>query len=424
VVSQLAHTNYWIATLALPIETKIAGRQVTMAAKIDLSLLAGMVRRHPFSQRGVITIVDQAGRRVLSDQATLLADRKIVASSMPLILADARADALESYERPDGTAMLGAYAFPDWFQWAVITELSEENAYAVVNDITRQVLIVGLIGFSLASAAALIFGRQMSRPILRIGEIAERVGAGDFSARVEDVNSRDEIGDLASRFNRMIGQLGQRVELMKFVSHGTMSAIRNASVDGISRGGERRSVSVLFTDIRGYTEFSERVQPEVVIEALNKYFDVQTRLVEAHHGDVDKFIGDALVAVFDGEDKERRAVACSVEIIDSMTELLNLYPEYSLNLGLGVASGEVVMGAMGARDRMDFTVLGSTVNLSARLCSKAEPGQVLVDQATRDVANGLDQIIFETLPPIPLKGFANLVPTFAALRAPLGDRYG
>jgi adenylate cyclase len=419
-VAQLPQTGDWIATLALPINSHIAGRQVTMAAKIDLSLLATMVRRHPFSQRGEITVVDQAGRTVLSDQMILLANRKIVASTMPLIVAGARADALEPYLRPDGTAMLGAYAFPDSFHWAVITELSEENAYAVVNAITRQVLIVGLIGFTLASTAALFFGRRMTRPILTIGEIAERVGGGDFSARVEGVKSRDEIGDLAVRFNRMIGQLGQRTELMKFVSHGTMSAIRSANADGISRGGERRSVSVLFTDIRGYTEFSERVPPEVVIEALNKYFDVQTRLVETHQGDVDKFIGDALIAVFDGEDKERRAVACSVEIIDAMAELLSLYPDYNLNVGIGVASGEVVMGAMGARDRMDFTVLGSTVNLSARLCSKAAPGQVLVDRATRDTAAGLDQVKFDALDPIPLKGFANPVPAFAAFRADSG----
>ena len=417
IVAQLQQSGDWLATLALPLKSQIAGRQVTMAAKIELSPLAEMVRRHPFAQRGEISVVDHAGRTVLSDQVTLLTDRKIVASTLPLIVAGARADALEPYFRADGTAMLGAYAFPDWFHWAVITELSETSAYAVVNAITRQILIVGLIGFTLASAAALIFGRRMTRPILRIGEIAARVGEGDFSARIEDVTSRDEIGDLAGRFNKMIGQLGQRLELMKFVSHGTMSAIRKADTNGMSRGGERRSVSVIFTDIRGYTEFSERVPPEVVIEALNRYFDVQTRLVENYQGDVDKFIGDALVAVFEGENKERRAVACGVDIIESMAELLNIYPDYNLNVGLGVASGEVVMGAMGARDRMDFTVLGSTVNLSARLCSKAAPGQLLVDMATRDAAEGAEKMVFDVLEPISLKGFAKPVPAFAARRA-------
>lgn len=415
VVQRLQATGDWIATLALPLNTQIAGRKVTMAAKIELSQLGDMVRRHPFAQRGEITVIDQAGRRVLSDDTSVLTDRQIVASTLPLILAGARADALEPYVRPDGAAMLGAYAFPDWFQWAVITELSEDSAYAVVNAITRQILIVGLIGFAIAGAGALVFARQLTRPILRIGAVAARVGEGDFSARVEDVRVRDEIGDLANRFNTMIAHLGERLELMKFVSHSTMSAIQSADQDGMHRGGERRHVSVIFTDIRGYTEFSERVPPETVIEVLNSYFDKQTGVVEAHQGDVDKFVGDALVAVFEGPRMESRAVACAVEITGAMAKLLEEHPDHNLHVGIGVASGEVVMGAMGARDRMDFTVLGSTVNLSARLCSKAEPGQVLIDQATREASVDLPDIRFEPLSPIPLKGYSDPVPAFSAL---------
>lgn len=415
-VSQLPETGDWIATLALPLSTTIAGRQVTMAARIDLSDLAQMVRHHPFAQRGEITIVDQAGRSVLDGPPVLLADRAIVASAMPLIVAGARADALEPYHRRDGTAMLGAYAFPDWFQWAVVTEMSEENAYAVVNQITRQILIVGAIGLFAAAFGALIFARQLTHPILQIGAVAAQVGEGDFSARVKNVRARDEIGDLAKRFNAMIAQLAERLELMKFVSHGTMNAIQKADQDGMHRGGERRRVSVIFTDIRGYTEFSERVPPEVVIEALNQYFDAQTDIVEEHGGDVDKFVGDALVAVFEGDQMEARAVSCSVGIARAMQGLLDKYPDYNLHVGIGIASGEVVMGAMGARERMDFTVLGSTVNLSARLCSQAEPGQVLLDQATHDAAAHLADVTFQAQEPVSLKGYAQPVSNYSAIR--------
>lgn len=285
-----------------------------------------------------------------------------------------------------------------------------------MNQITRQILIVGAIGFFAATFGALIFARQLTHPILQIGTVAAQVGDGDFSVRVKNVRSRDEIGDLAKSFNAMISQLAERLELMKFVSRGTMSAIQKADQDGMHRGGERRRVSVIFTDIRGYTEFSERVPPEVVIEALNQYFDVQADIVEDHGGDVDKFVGDALVAVFEGKDMEARAVSCSVGIVEAMAGLLEKYPEYNLHVGIGVASGEVVMGAMGARERMDFTVLGSTVNLSARLCSKADPGQVLLDQATRDAATELGDVDFIPLDPIPLKGYADPVLNFSASR--------
>ncbi|WP_415403918.1 adenylate/guanylate cyclase domain-containing protein [Tateyamaria sp. SN3-11] len=415
-ISRLEETGSWIATLALPLNTKIAGRQVTLAARIELSSLSRLVQRHPFSQRGDITVIDQAGRTVLGDTQELVTERDIVQSALPLIVAGARANALQSYTRPDGTDVLGAYAFPDWFPWAVVTELTEESAYAVVNAITRQILIIGALGFALASVGALIFARRLTRPILQIGEVVEQVGAGDFAARVEDVKSRDELGQLSVRVNRMIAELGERLELMKFVSHGTMSAIQSAD-EGMSRGGIRKKVSVIFTDIRGYTEFSERVAPEVVIEALNEYFEVQNRIVVEHKGDVDKFIGDALVAVFEGDEMERRAVACSVQIIEAMQELLEKFPDYNLHVGIGVASGEVVMGAMGAASRMDYTVLGSTVNLSARLCSKADPGQVLIDAATREAGEGMDGVAFETLEAIALKGYADPVPTFGALSA-------
>lgn len=411
-VSRMEQAGVWIATLALPLETRIAGRQVTMAAKIDISPLGAMVRRHPFTQRGEITVIDQSGRTVLGDAVQSLTERRIVGAAMPLIVAGARADALEPYVRPDGSAMLAAFAFPNWFQWAVITELSEENAYGVVNAITEQIVLIGAFGFVIATLGALVFARRLTRPILRIGEIAQRVGEGDFQARVQDVRSRDEIGELAERFNRMIAHLAERMELMKFVSRGTASAVQDAG-EGVARGGERRKVAVIFTDIRGYTEFSERVPPEVVIEALNRYFEVQGEVVEHHGGDIDKFIGDALVAVFEGEGMEANAVTCGVEIIARMQGLLEAYPEYNLSVGIGVASGEVVMGAMGARDRMDYTVLGSTVNLSARLCSKAEPGQVLVDRASME-ASATAPVAFEPLAPIPLKGYADPVPVFSA----------
>jgi len=111
---------------------------------------------------------------------------------------------------------------------------------------------------------------------------------------------------------------------------------------------------------------------------------------------------------------ETRAVRCSVEITAAMNELLRKFPEYNLHVGIGIASGEVVVGAMGAKERMDFTVLGSTVNLSARLCSKADPGQVLMDKATYLASQGLEDIAFDTLPAIPLKGYAEPVTPYAA----------
>ncbi|MEQ9693838.1 adenylate/guanylate cyclase domain-containing protein [Shimia sp. SDUM112013] len=415
-ISQVDATGDWIATLALPMESRIAGRKLTLVARIDLAALRDTLEAHPFRQRGEITVVDHAGRTSLVDRPEVINDRAIVASAMPLIVAGARADALESYVRPDGMQMLGAYAFPDWFPWAIVTELSEENAYAVIHEMMQSILIVGAFGFAAASAAALIFSRGLTGPILKIGRVADRIGQGDFAARVADVRSRDEIGDLSKRINIMAGELGERLELMKFVSHETVSAIQAREGETMSRGGERRAVTMLFSDIRGYTAFSETVSPEEVIQVLNQYFEVQAEIVERHGGDIDKFVGDELMAMFTGDEKEQRAVSCAVEIEKALAAFMqSQQASAALEVGIGMASGEVVLGAMGARDRMDYTVLGSTVNLAARLCSQAGPGQVLLEEDTRAaLGDGATQFEITPLPPVSLKGISKPVPIFAA----------
>ena len=415
-VRRVPETGDWLARIVLPLRTQIAGRPVTLSAEIDLGALMALRDNHPFLKRGEIALVDAAGlAQIETDGARDLTDREIVAQAAGLIATSARAVALQSYVRTDGTQMLAAYAVSQTFPWAVVTELREAAAYGVVDQMTRTILIVAGIGFGVAGLGALIFAQGLTRPILRIGDAARAVGQGDFTVRLPVVKARDEIGDLAMRFNAMIGELNERVELMKFVSQGTVSAVKSAQQGGVARGGERRQLAVLFSDIRGYTSFSESVPPETVVEMLNLYLESQTQSIRAHHGDVDKFVGDAVVAVFDGPDKERQAVDCGLEIQRNMQILLAEHRDWNLTLGIGIASGEVVLGAMGAKDRMDFTVLGSTVNLAARLCSKAPGGDVLVNATIREkVAASAAPIRFEELEPLELKGYATRVDAYAA----------
>jgi adenylate cyclase len=208
---------------------------------------------------------------------------------------------------------------------------------------------------------------------------------------------------------------------MKFVSRETVSAVAAADETGVARGGARRRAAVLFSDIRGYTGFAEAVAPEVVVDMLNQYLDAQTAIVERHGGDVDKFIGDEVVAVFQGPDMERNAVACALEIQDALAALLEAHPDWNLHVGLGIAAGEVVMGAIGARDRLDFTVLGRVVNLAARLCAAAPPDRILVAAPVRDALAGQPFVHFQPLPPIALKGFSTPVAAFAATAAAPAD---
>jgi adenylate cyclase len=259
-------------------------------------------------------------------------------------------------------------------------------------------------GLAIAVIGAVVFALGISRPILEIDRVAGEVTKGNFQARVRGVRSKDEIGDLGRRMNEMVVGLGERFQLEKFVSGETMAAIKGADLRGITLGGEKRLATTLFCDIRGYTAFAERRDPELVVEVLNVYFQRQADIVSRNHGDIDKFVGDQIVAVFLGDDMVLNATRCASEIQGATTDLGREHPDWQLTVGIGINSGEVIMGAMGSKNRMDYTVLGDHVNLAARLCSHASPGQTLLAAASYEEIADHPEFKAKPLAPISVKG--------------------
>jgi adenylate cyclase len=225
--------------------------------------------------------------------------------------------------------------------------------------------------------------RVVVGPVQEIERVASRVGAGDLSVQAH-VATLDEIGTLARRINDMVRGLRERLHLQRFVSQGTVDAVRKSALDGVAIGGARKTATVFFSDIRGFTAYSERVEPERVVGMLNAILSAQAGVVRRHGGDIDKYVGDALVAVFEGEGMAERAVRAALEIQRSVSEALAPEDRDVVSIGIGIHTGVLVMGAMGSPDRMDFTVIGDTVNLGSRLCGAAAPGQVLISGATAD----------------------------------------
>jgi class 3 adenylate cyclase len=182
-------------------------------------------------------------------------------------------------------------------------------------------------------------------------------------------------------------------------------------------GGEARDVTVLFCDIRGFTALTQNMPPVEVITLLNQHMTALTGVVYEHRGVVDKFMGDMIMALF-GAPKSYgpdmlHAVRCAWNMIQARQDL-NQGAKYPIQIGIGIASGQVVAGCMGSKDRVDYTVLGRRVNLASRLCSQAGPGQVFIDEATRE---GLgDQIEVAPLAPLTLKGFDEPIPAFRLIQ--------
>ncbi|HET7717747.1 MAG TPA: adenylate/guanylate cyclase domain-containing protein [Bauldia sp.] len=415
-VGYLPETGDWLATIMLPLKAPVANQRAAFSARVDLDRLRQAVAGHPFQRTGTIDIVDADGRRVLGDGPADLSQRAIVQEALPRIKTGTPVIAVESYTGPDGEKALGAFAVPGTIPWAVLVEKSEADAYYAVGQMIESLGIWIAVGLFAAAIAAVIFAFRISRPILRIGEAATEVGKGNFAARVTGVRSRDEIGDLAERINTMIVQINERFQLAKFVSGGTIAAIQKSDIGGVRLGGERREVAILFADIRGYTAFAEPRSPETVVEVLNYYFQRLADLVAAHNGDIDKYVGDQIMAVFLGERMAADSAACALAVQDVMDELKAEHPEWGLDIGIGVDMGEVVMGAMGSKERMDYTVLGDHVNIAARLCSYAAARQTIVSEAVADKIGTDPRFRLESLEPIKVKGKSTQLNVYAVTR--------
>ena len=421
-VTPVAATDDWLATVVLPLGSRIAGADATLTARIDLHRLRELVSDDPFTRSGFITVVDRTGHEVFDPERRDLGGYAIVAEAIGALSSTSRSLGVAPYPRPDGEVMLGAYAFPRPFKWAVLVERRQRDAYLAVERMTRSLVLWGSAGLAVAVLGAIALAFAISRPILEIDRVAAAVAGGDLTARVvRGVRLNDEIGGLARRINGMIVGLTERLHLEKFVSGGTMAAIRLSEHRGVRLGGTRCRATMLFCDIRGYTAFAEEHEPDLVVEVLNFYFQHLTGIVKQHGGDIDKFVGDQILAVFVGGGSEANAVRCALAMQAKMGELGADRPGRHLAVGIGVSTGEVVMGAMGSPDRMDYTVLGDAVNLAARLCSRAERGQVLVSRSTCEAVAGSEGLLVRALAPVQVKGKREPVAVYEAGPRPTAE---
>ncbi len=198
----------------------------------------------------------------------------------------------------------------------------------------------------------------------------------------------------------------------KYVAPEIVDEIAKKGDFQIKLGGENRDVAVLFVDIRGFTTMSEVLSPEQVVEILNHYLALTTEAIFKNKGTLDKFVGDATMAVFnstfDLDDYEFRAVCAAMDIVEKgvalEAELLEKYGR-TVGFGVGVNCGPAVVGNVGCENRMDFTAIGDTVNTAARLESNAKKGQVLISDAIYERVK--DRIEVEEVGEIPLKGKSN-----------------
>src|SRR6056297_2042904 len=219
-------------------------------------------------------------------------------------------------------------------------------------------------------------------PVRDIGDVCRAVTGGNFSHKV-NIHSRDEIGELGETVNTMVDGLYERYALSKFVSNSTIQSLRKEGE------GEEISLTLLFSDIRGFTSYSEKRSPDEVVQKLNELLNMQSKIISRNNGDIDKFVGDEVLAIFTGPDGPAAACRSAVQI---QAELARRTAQYDhLQVGIGIHTGKVIMGMIGSQERADYTVIGDNVNTASRLCNSAKQQEVLLSlstgRAVQDVAS-------------------------------------
>jgi adenylate cyclase len=280
--------------------------------------------------------------------------------------------------------------------------------------------LISIVGISLVVALTfslaftLLLADSVVLPIRRLETATARVGSGDLGIRVP-VSSADETGTLTRAFNRMVAGLQERERLREafgtFVDPGLADRVAR---DGTDVRGEELEVSILFMDVRGFTSYSESAPAREVVARLNELYEVVVPVITGHGGHANKFIGDGLLAVFGAPERHAdhadRAVAAGLEIAERVGKAFH----GALRVGLGINSGTVVVGTIGGGGRLDFTVIGDTVNTAARVesATRQTGDDVLITEATRSRL-GSTQAAWGERPAIPLKGKSEEIRLFA-----------
>ncbi|MHB8717914.1 MAG: adenylate/guanylate cyclase domain-containing protein [Candidatus Dormibacteria bacterium] len=278
------------------------------------------------------------------------------------------------------------------------------------SDHNRQLVLVGVltgVGILVGAYTSILAAGSVADPLRALHTTMERVAAGDLDATVPIADS-GEIGDLQLRFNRMTAGLRERERLRDLFGRHVGADVARFALENSELGGESRDVSVLFVDLKGSTGLAEDMPPESVVAMLNDLFTTVVNDVEAEGGWANKFEGDGALCIFGAplrqEDHAERALRSARQLRADLVRLRQKHPD--LDAGIGVATGTVVAGNVGSRQRYEYTVIGDPVNVAARLCSLAKtlPSRLLVDASSVAAAPAGERSHWMSQGPTDLRG--------------------
>jgi class 3 adenylate cyclase len=297
----------------------------------------------------------------------------------------------------------------------LMAKIKEQKQYVIALGLI--ILLIGLLDLS----------KKITGPVVAVSQATKAVKKG----RLDDVHlpelhlgKNNEVQQLNDAFKEMIEGLKEKERvkgiLDKVVSHDIAQEILEGN---IHLGGEDKVVTIFFADVRSFTKLTQKMLPHEVIDLVNTCMTKLSRVIDAHGGVIDKYIGDEVMVLFGApiskKDSALQAVMCGLEVMNELArwnherEINHLAP---VSMGIGIHTGKVCAGNMGAENRLNYTVIGSNVNLASRLCSQAKPGEVLLSNDTLIAYHVTESVEVEDMGMQHLKGFDDPVKVYKALR--------
>jgi class 3 adenylate cyclase/predicted nucleic acid-binding Zn-ribbon protein len=396
VIEKLRSPSNAVAAMRAAFDTK--GNEFESEVQSARTLVQGLIEKNAASddtrslvrlQTHLDTAVDDS-RRHLNDEISrllnLLETGNAAAIDESLNRVDALRDELNGKLdriRADMLALLSSDAD--------LTTQKQRRVTFIAAFLTLLAAILGLV-FSLLVSAG------VTRPVRRLLEGAKAVEAGNLDEKVP-ITSKDEIGHLTTAFNEMVEQLRLKERIRETFGKYIDPRIVEGLIDRpmLAAEGQRRVMTVLFCDLKGFTSTSEGMTPQGLVKVMNRYFSTMSAPIRENEGIIDKYIGDAIMAYWgppftDAAAQTRLASLAALKMVELVPQLRTELPEllgirtlpHSFDLRIGIATGEVLVGSIGSEFMMNYTVMGDTVNLASRLegANKEYGGRILVSEAT------------------------------------------
>ncbi len=283
-------------------------------------------------------------------------------------------------------------------KWSLAAAYSKDALLEDIHGLHRETLVLSIVGILMMLVPSYLVARSIAKPLRTMAAAARKIKQGDLDIDLSDVKVKDEVGELAESLTEMSRGLKERDFIRdtfgRYLTKEVVSSILE-SKDGLKLGGEQREISVMMSDLRGFTALTSNMPPEDVIKFLNRYLGSMIEILIEYRGTIDEIIGDGILAFFgapqDLDDHPSRAVACALRMQNAM-EHINALNEADglphLEMGVAINTGSVVVGNIGSEKRSKYGAVGAQVNFTGRMESFTTGGQVLVSQSTYEKLAG------------------------------------